>query len=46
MTTNVVYFFCFFMDIKDYVCSQLNQEQSNAALHIETSSLIIAGAGS
>lgn len=46
MTTNVVYFFCFFMDIKDYVCWQLNQEQSNAALHIDTSSLIIAGAGS
>jgi superfamily I DNA/RNA helicase len=34
------------MDIKKYIESQLNQEQSKAALHIDTSSLIIAGAGS
>jgi len=34
------------MDIKHYVESQLNAEQAKAALHIETSSLIIAGAGS
>lgn len=34
------------MDIKHYVESQLNAEQAKAALYIETSSLIIAGAGS
>jgi len=34
------------MDIKKYIESQLNSEQAKAALHIETSSLIIAGAGS
>ena len=34
------------MDIKAYLESQLNKEQSSAALHIDTSSLIIAGAGS
>lgn len=34
------------MDIKDYICSNLNQEQSNAALYTDSSSLIIAGAGS
>ena len=34
------------MDIKSYIESQLNQEQSAAALHIDTSSLIIAGAWS
>lgn len=34
------------MDIKSYIQSQLNEEQGKAALHIETSSLIIAGAGS
>ena len=34
------------MDIKSYIESQLNGEQSAAALHIDTSSLIIAGAGS
>ena len=34
------------MDIKSYIESQLNEEQSAAALHIDTSSLIIAGAGS
>lgn len=40
-------FFSFFsMDIKEYVSSKLNAEQSKAALHIDTSSLIIAGAGS
>ena len=34
------------MDIQEYIRSQLNEEQSKAALHIDTSSLIIAGAGS
>lgn len=34
------------MDIKSYIQSQLNEEQGKAALHIDTSSLIIAGAGS
>lgn len=34
------------MNIKEYVSSKLNVEQSNAALHIDTSSLIIAGAWS
>lgn len=34
------------MDIKEYVTSKLNSEQSKAALHIDTSSLIIAWAGS
>ena len=34
------------MDIKDYITSQLNEEQTLAALHTNTSSLIIAGAGS
>lgn len=34
------------MDIKSYIASQLNDEQTKAALHTETSSLIIAGAGS
>ncbi|AHB41334.1 hypothetical protein P148_SR1C00001G0543 [candidate division SR1 bacterium RAAC1_SR1_1] len=34
------------MKIESYVSSQLNEEQSKAALHINTSSLIIAGAGS
>jgi hypothetical protein len=29
------------MDIKSYIASQLNEEQSAAALHINTSSLII-----
>lgn len=32
--------------IKDYIASQLNEEQTKAALHINTSSLILAGAGS
>jgi len=34
------------MDIKAYIASQLNDEQTKAALHTDTSSLIIAGAGS
>ncbi len=34
------------MDITKYIASQLNEEQTKAALHTETSSLIIAGAGS
>jgi len=34
------------MDIKTYISGQLNEEQTKAALHTETSSLIIAGAGS
>lgn len=32
------------MDIKKYIAEQLNEEQTKAALHTETSSLIIAGA--
>ncbi len=34
------------MDIKAYIASQLNEEQTKAGTHTETSSLIIAGAGS
>ncbi len=34
------------MDIKAYIGNQLNEEQTKACLHIDTSSLIIAGAGS
>ncbi len=34
------------MDIKSYIKTQLNEEQSSAALHIDTCSLIIAWAGS
>lgn len=34
------------MDIKGYVATQLNEEQTKACIHIDTSSLIIAGAGS
>lgn len=34
------------MQLKDYIASNLNEEQTAAALHTETSSLIIAGAGS
>ncbi len=34
------------MDIKTYIAEQLNEEQTKAALHTETSGLIIAGAGS
>lgn len=34
------------MDIKAYIAKQLNEEQTNACTHIDTSSLIIAGAGS
>lgn len=34
------------MDIKAYVATQLNEEQTKACTHIDTSSLIIAGAGS
>jgi len=34
------------MDIASYIKLQLNEEQAKAALHIDTSSLIIAGAGS
>lgn len=32
------------MTIKDYIQQQLNEEQSKAALHNQTSSLILAGA--
>jgi len=31
-----------FMDIKEYIASQLNEEQTKAALYKDTSSLIIA----
>ncbi len=34
------------MNIKDYIASQLNEEQTKACTHIDTSSLIIAGAWS
>ena len=34
------------MNIKEYISSQLNDEQTLAALHTDTASLIIAGAGS
>ncbi len=34
------------MDIKHYISGQLNAEQTKAALHTDTSSLILAGAGS
>lgn len=34
------------MQLKDYIASNLNQEQTLAALHTNNSSLIIAGAGS
>ena len=34
------------MNIKEYISSQLNDEQTLAALHTDTPSLIIAGAGS
>jgi len=34
------------MDIKSYIAKQLNDEQTKAALHTDTSSLIIAGAWS
>ena len=34
------------MNIKEYISSQLNDEQTLAALHTNTPSLIIAGAGS
>ena len=34
------------MNIKEYIASQLNEEQTKAALYIDTPSLIIAGAGS
>lgn len=34
------------MDIKAYIEKQLNEEQTKACTHIDTSSLIIAGAGS
>jgi DNA helicase-2/ATP-dependent DNA helicase PcrA len=34
------------MDIKAYIGTQLNAEQTKAALHTDTSALIIAGAGS
>ncbi len=34
------------MDIQAYIGKQLNEEQTKAALHTDTSSLIIAGAGS
>ena len=34
------------MNLKDYIASNLNEEQTLAALHTQTSSLIIAGAGS
>jgi hypothetical protein len=34
------------MQLTEYIAHNLNQEQTAAALHTETSSLIIAGAGS
>ena len=34
------------MNIQDYLASKLNEEQCKAALHTDTSSLILAGAGS
>jgi DNA helicase-2/ATP-dependent DNA helicase PcrA len=34
------------MHIKEYIASKLNDEQTKAALHTDTASLIIAGAGS
>ncbi len=34
------------MDIKAYIRGQLNDEQTKAALHTDTSALILAGAGS
>ena len=34
------------MNIQEYLASKLNEEQCKAALHTETSSLILAGAGS
>lgn len=34
------------MNIKEYIASKLNEEQTAAALHTDTASLIIAGAGS
>jgi superfamily I DNA/RNA helicase len=34
------------MNVEEYVQSQLNDEQAKAALYIDTSSLILAGAGS
>lgn len=34
------------MQLKDYIAQNLNKEQTDAALHTDTSSLIIAGAGS
>ncbi|MCF7834472.1 ATP-dependent helicase [Candidatus Gracilibacteria bacterium] len=34
------------MNIEEYIASQLNEEQTKAALYIDTPSLIIAGAGS
>lgn len=34
------------MDIRNYIIDHLNEEQANAALHKDTSSLILAGAGS
>lgn len=34
------------MDLKEYISGQLNAEQTKAALHCDTSSLILAGAGS
>ena len=33
------------MNIKEYISSQLNDEQTLAALHTDTSSLIIAAKG-
>ena len=33
-------------NIKEYLATKLNEEQVKAALHTETSSLILAGAGS
>jgi DNA helicase-2/ATP-dependent DNA helicase PcrA len=34
------------MNIQEYLASKLNEEQCKAALHTDTSSLILAGAGS
>lgn len=46
-TTATDFFICLGeMDIKAYIAGQLNEEQTKAALHTDTSSLIIAGAGS
>lgn len=45
-TRKEIYIFVIMSSIVDYIKTQLNEEQSLAALHTDTSSLIIAGAGS